>query len=162
MPYLVHAMRKVMKICFSQNYLILLKMEHVVLARTVRGVYILSGVLCGLVHDCILMEVQQYPIYCELENGDVFELLRAHTFPTRSETMITTRIDQHNRNLWIRERCNGYNSSPIAFLRLPYSKLNSNKEYKLKIILDIDANYQVNIKVVDLESNKEYNMGTVV
>ena len=128
----------------------------------VRGAYVLSGVLYGIVSNCLLIPLQQYPIYCEFENGDAFELLKPNVVPTRHETTITTQIGPHNRNLWIRERCNEYNSSPLAFLRLPYSKLSSNRECKVKITLDIDANYKLNIKIVDLDSNNEYSIKYLV
>ena len=125
----------------------------------IRGAYILSGVLCGIVRDCILIQLQQFPLYCELGNGDTFELLKPGTcIPARKETIITTRLNRHNQNLWIREKCNEYHKPPVAFVRLQSSKSSSNQECKLKITLDIDTDYQVQIKIVDLDSNQEYNI----
>lgn len=124
----------------------------------VRGAYVLSGVLYGIVRNCILIQVQQYPIFCEFENGDAFELFKPNIFPARNETIITIQINKNNHNLWIRERYNEYSSSPIAFWRLPHSKLNSNQERKLKITLEIDANCKLNVKIIDLDSNNEYSI----
>lgn len=152
-PYII----KQIEVCFKLKATLRSELQNLL----VRGAYVLSGVLYGIVRNCILMQLQQYPIYCEFENGDAFELLKPNVVPTRHETTITTQIGPHNHNLWIRERCNEY-SSPIAFLRLPYSKLNSNQECKLKITLDIDANYKLDIKIVDLDSNNEYSIKYLV
>lgn len=140
--------------CFKLKATLRCKLQNLL----VRGAYVLSGVLYGIVRNCILIQVQQYPIFCEFENGDAFELFKPNIFPARNETIITIQINKNNHNLWIRERYYEYSSSPIAFWRLPHSKLNSNQERKLKITLEIDANCKLNVKIIDLDSNNEYSI----
>lgn len=110
----------------------------------VRGAYIQSGILEGLVKDTLLMESTPFDIYCEYGGGEHILLVEANTIiPCRKTVKLVVPQNKPINRLFVKEE-----DRIIAVL--PLEKADSKEEVEYKITAEITSGKECGITVEKL------------